>query len=309
MTQKAGPLLPPQSLAIRAISMSMGFIFFIAGWRRFYNDPTKHDIQHPTHISDKLVDAAPGSPIESVIHWVLYHPWAAEFSVYFMSTAEVVVGAALMLGFLTRLAGLGSALLNVALMLIFGWMGHECLDEWTMAALGFAISVTIMFTGSGTFSVDWALRRDWFARYFTPTAGKIWLALSLFMTIGFYSYYFGIFEFKKLTSTGPFRIVAEKVADHDDRITLYVNGGSSSSHAFVRGITFTLANGETITRQPRDIEVLRSHFEPWSHGAGQIVDDVMKLSLGSKVDIRIPDNATSAVIDLIGAKKDPQIRW
>lgn len=298
-----------QMLAVRAISISMGFVFFAAGWRRFFNAPDKHQIESGAHIAGKLVDAAPGSPIEGAIHWVLYHPWAAEWSTYIMSTAEVAVGIALIFGFMSRFAAFGSALLNFALMLIFGWMGHECLDEWTMAALGFAISVTIMFTGSGSYSLDALLGKDWFSDYFSLRSGKIWLVLSILITVGFYSYYFGFFHLAKRTSTGAFRIVAETVPQHSDQITLYVNAGSSSSNAYVRSITFTLANGETVTQQPAEIQVVRSHFEPWSHGAGKVVDGVMKLSLGSKVDIVVPEGANSAVIDLIDAKKDPQIQW
>ncbi|MDO4643677.1 MAG: TQO small subunit DoxD [Cardiobacteriaceae bacterium] len=296
-------------LALRAISLSMGFIFFAAGWRRFFNAPNKHDITSGAHIAGKLVDAAPGSPIEGTIHWVLYHPWAAEWSTYIMSTAETLVGIALILGFMSRLAALGSALINIALMLIFGWMGHECLDEWTMAALGFAISVTIMFSGSGSYSLDAAWGKDPFAKYFTPLAGKITVILSILFTISFYSYYFGFFHLAKRTSTGTFSIVTEAMPQQPEQITLYVNGGSSSSNAYIRSITFTLANGETITQQAQDIKVTRSHFEPWSHGAGKMTDGVLKLTLGSKVDIVVPDSAHSAVIDLIDAKKDPQIHW
>lgn len=298
-----------QTLAIRAISITMGFIFFAAGWRRFYNAPLKHDITSPGHMAGKLVDAAPGSPIESAIHWVLYHPWAAEWSVYLMSAAETAVGVALILGFMSRIAALGSALINIALMLIFGWMGHECLDEWTMAALGFAISVTIMFTGSGSHSVDAMLKKDWLGGLFTASAGKLFLALSVLLTVGFYSYYFGFMHLEKRTSTGNFSITAQAVAQQPGQITLYVNGGSSSSNAYIRSITFHLANGDTVIQKPEEIRVIRSHFEPWSHGAGKVVDGVMRLSLGAKVDIAIPEGANSADIDLIDAKKDPKIRW
>ena len=62
----------------------MGFVFFTGGWRRFFNVPAKLDITSPAHLSNKLVGAAPGSPIEGVIHWVLNHPWIAEWSVYLM---------------------------------------------------------------------------------------------------------------------------------------------------------------------------------------------------------------------------------
>ncbi|WP_051919030.1 TQO small subunit DoxD [Basilea psittacipulmonis] len=299
-----------QSLAVRAISISMGFVFFAGGWRRFFNDPLKHDITSPAHLAGKLVQAAPGSPIESTIHWVLYHPWAAEWSTYIMSSAEILVGLCLMLGLLTRLAAVGSAIINVCLMLIFGWMGFECLDEWTMAALGFAISVTIMLTGSGTYSIDSLLGKDWFASLFRCRKLQMLLiVLSTLMTVGFYSYYFGFFKLQRLTSVGEYKMVAEKVVGQNDRITLYVNGGGSSNPAYVKGIRFTLNDGTTITQTPDQIQVLRSHFEPWSKNSGKLVDGVMKLLLGSKVDIAIPAGAVSAEVDIIGNKKDPVLKW
>ncbi|WP_386695479.1 TQO small subunit DoxD [Lonepinella sp. MS14435] len=300
-----------QMLAIRAISITMGFVIFSAGWRRFINNPIRHDITNAGHLSNKLVAAAPGSPIESTIHWVLYHPAVSEFSVYAISTIELVLGLFLMIGLLTRLSAVGAAILHFSLMLILGWLGHECLDEWTMAALGFAIAVTIMLTGSGTYSVDHWLKKDFLASWFNPPAiQKLLVILSILVTVGFYQYYFnGLGHFKKETPTGQFRIVAQSIPEHNDQITLYVNAGSSSSPAFVKNITFQLANGEQVVQQPEQIQVVRSHFEPWSLGAGKITDGVMRLTLGSKVDIVIPEGATSAIVDIIDAKKDPKISW
>jgi hypothetical protein len=56
------------------------------------------------------------------------------------------------------------------LMLMFGWQGATCIDEWTMAACNLAIGATLMLGGSGAFSLDNALlarkpalaERGWF---------------------------------------------------------------------------------------------------------------------------------------------------
>lgn len=269
--------------------------------------PSKHDITSPAHLANKLVEAAPGSPIEGAVHWVLYHPWAAELTTYIMSTAEIAVGVCLMIGLLTRLAAVGGAIINICLMLIFGWMGFECLDEWTMAALGFAICTTVMFTGSGTFSVDHALGRDWFAKYFSGIIKPIVITFSALFTIGFYSYYFGIFTFKRLTSVGEYSVVAEAVDGAPDRYTLYVNGGGSSRPMFVKSITYTLKDGSSLTVPATEVKVLRSHFKPWSQG-GKLTDSVLAFTLGAKVDIERPTDAVSAVVDVIGNKKDPEIK-
>ncbi|ODA68102.1 TQO small subunit DoxD [Methyloligella halotolerans] len=143
-----------KALALRASAFAMGFTFVSAAWRRFYNAPAKLDIDSPHDVANKLVHAAPGSPIESVIHWLLEQPQLTEAATYLMTVGELLAGLGLMFGLITRGAAVGAALLNVALMLIFGWQGFECLDEWTMAALGFAISVSVMLYGPGAWSLD-----------------------------------------------------------------------------------------------------------------------------------------------------------
>jgi thiosulfate dehydrogenase (quinone) len=75
-----------------------------------------------------------------------------------------------MTGFLTRAAALASIGLSIVLMLMFGWQGATCIDEWTMAACNLAIGATLMLGGSGAFSLDNALlarkpalaERGWF---------------------------------------------------------------------------------------------------------------------------------------------------
>lgn len=290
-----------QALAVRAISITMGFVFFIAGWRRFYNMPPKHDIESAAHLANKLVAAAPGSVIEDVIHWIMYKPALLSLATYTFSTAELVVGFLLMIGLWTRLAAIGSMGLQFVLMIIFGWMGYECLDEWTMAATGFAISVTIFLTGSGTHSIDNWLSKDVAANWATPKVGMTLVVLATIITIGFYSFYFGIFHFQKRTNTHIYRIVAESVEGQSQIKTLYVNAGGSSTSSYVKSITFTLADGSTVVQAPNDIEIVGQHFLPWSK-SGKVVDGVLKLRLGSKTDIKIPEGAQSAVIDLIDNK-------
>jgi len=298
---------PNFGLALRASEIAMGFIFLTGGWRRFYNVPAKHDIESVKSLAGKLSQAAPGSPLEDTIHWLLYKQALAELSVYFMSTAEVFVGLALIFGFMTRLAGVGSAGLNLALMLIFGWMGYECLDEYTMSALGFAISISVIIFGSSSYSLDNKFGIDPLGQYMTKNLAIGLTAASVLFTVGFYEYYFGIFNFHKRTSDRVYSIVAEPTGKADVS-TLYVNAGGSSTAAYVNSITFTLDDGSKVKQLPKQIEVLRSHFEPWSQ-SGIIRDGVLRLRLGSKVDIRIPGGAVSAKIDLIDNKKDPVVKF
>ncbi|MEG6508014.1 TQO small subunit DoxD [Methyloligella sp. 2.7D] len=287
-----------KDLAIRASALSMGFVFVSAGWRRFVNAPAKLDIESAKSVANKLVEAAPGSPLEGVIHWLLASPSLAGPAVYLMTTGEVLAGLGLIFGAFTRLAAAGAAALNIALMLIFGWQGYECLDEWTMSALGFAISVSVMLYGPGSFSFDSAVGIDPFRRLFTRKVAVGLTVFSIVFTVAFYAYFFGIAELKRRTSVSTYSIVAEKVEGETGAATLYVNAGGSPTSSYVKSITFTLEDGSEVTQEAGDIDVLKSHFEPWSQ-SGKVVDGVLKLRLGSKTDIRLPEGAVSATIDLI----------
>ena len=124
--------------------------------------------------------------------------------------AELITGLFLMTGFLTRAAALVSIGLSVALMLMFGWQGATCIDEWTMAACNVAIGATLMLGGSGAYSLDNArlarkpelARRDWF-RWMSgalplpmPSGAFERLALAVFaatvvFNVATYNYYRG----------------------------------------------------------------------------------------------------------------------
>jgi len=286
-----------KQLALRASSISMGFVFASAAWRRFVNVPAKLDIDSPKDVANKLVEAAPGSPIEGLVHFVLSRPQLTEIATYAMTIGEALVGLGLIFGFLTRLSAIGAALLNVALMLIFGWQGYECLDEWTMAALGFAISISVMLYGPGLYALDNVLGVDPLRSWFTKRVGIALMAVSVAFTVGFYDYYFGIAHLERRTGVEAYRIVAEP-APQPDAAILYVNAGSSTNGAYVRSITFKLESGATITQSADEIDVLKSYFEPWAR-SGVLTDGVMRLRLGSKTEIRVPKGARSATIDLI----------
>jgi thiosulfate dehydrogenase [quinone] large subunit len=66
-------------------------------------------------------------------------------------------------------------------MLMFGWQGATCIDEWTMAACNLAMGASLVLAGSGAFSVDNALlhRRPAMAhrRWFRWAAGALPLPL------------------------------------------------------------------------------------------------------------------------------------
>jgi thiosulfate dehydrogenase [quinone] large subunit len=55
---------------------------------------------------------------------------------------------------MTRLSALATIGFSIALMLIFGWQGGTCIDEWTMASCNLAMGATLMLAGSGAYSLD-----------------------------------------------------------------------------------------------------------------------------------------------------------
>jgi thiosulfate dehydrogenase [quinone] large subunit len=94
---------------------------------------------------------------DHIIAFLLHHFYLLYVSLILFSAAELIAGLFLMTGFLTRLAALVSIGLSVVLMLMFGWQGATCIDEWTMAACNLAMGATLMLGGSGAFSFDNAL--------------------------------------------------------------------------------------------------------------------------------------------------------
>ena len=99
---------------------------------------------------------------------------------------------------------------SVVLMLMFGWQGATCIDEWTMAAANLAMGATLLLAGGGAYSIDNVLLRrnpaladrSWFRwvggslplpqsdRSFRNLAFALFAFVVLF-DVGTYSYYRG----------------------------------------------------------------------------------------------------------------------
>jgi thiosulfate dehydrogenase [quinone] large subunit len=148
----------------------------------------KLDFDAPGFVAAKLTHALPGALwVQGPIEWTLRHPNLVVASVWLWTVAELAVGIGLMLGVLTRAAAFVSLWLNVVLMLIFGWMASTCLDEWTMAVSGVAMSGAVLVTGGGCWSLDaryvmaagWAQRMPWLAWISGPQPAEITRKLAL----------------------------------------------------------------------------------------------------------------------------------
>src|ERR1700676_4713076 len=160
------------ALGLLSIRFIQGFIYWGGGSRRFISAPAKLDPNAASWMANKFQSAMPGALLGTghIIAFLLHHFYLLYASLILFSAAELITGLCLMTGLLTRLAALTSIGLSVVLMLMFGWQGATCIDEWTMAACNLAIGATLMLAGSGAFSLDDALlarkptlaERGWF---------------------------------------------------------------------------------------------------------------------------------------------------
>ncbi len=178
-TSEAATALAAGSADWRAAAMAMlsvrviqGFIYWGGGSRRFIYDPSKLDPEAPSWMANKLQTAIPGAlfGLDRALAFLLQHFWLLYAAIILFSAVELIVGFALMAGLLTRLAALLSVGLSISLMLLFGWQGGTCIDEWTMASCNVAMGAALMLAGGAAYSLDNAwlgynpalARRAWF---------------------------------------------------------------------------------------------------------------------------------------------------
>src|SRR6202158_4164447 len=149
------------ALALLSVRFIQGFIYWGGGSRRFIYDPEKLNPDAHTWIANKFQTAMPGALFgtDHLISFTLQHFYLLYAGVILFSAAELVVGAMLMTGLLTRLAALFSMGFSVLLMAMFGWQGATCIDEWTMAACNLAMGASLLLAGSGAYSLDNVLLR------------------------------------------------------------------------------------------------------------------------------------------------------
>ena len=200
------------AIALVAVRFVQGWIYWGGGSRRFFYAPSKLNPDAPHWMAYKFQTAMPGAlfGMDRVVSWMLLHFAWLYSGVIFFSLVELIVGLMLITGTLTRLAGAVSIGLAFVLMLLFGWQGATCIDEWTMAACNFAMGITLLLAGGGAWSMDsYVVRRRphlaqkrWFQWMGGATAlpisdeafkklSAVLLGLCIVFVVGTYDYFRG----------------------------------------------------------------------------------------------------------------------
>jgi thiosulfate dehydrogenase (quinone) len=159
LDQRAARTAGLSLIAVRAIQ---GFIYWGGGSRRFIYAPSKLNPNATHWMANKFQTAMPGAILgmSHVISYMLHHFALLYAGVILFSAAELIVGLMLMMGLYTRAAALVSMGFSVVLMLMFGWQGATCIDEWTMAACNLAMGATLLLGGGGAYALDNVLLRN-----------------------------------------------------------------------------------------------------------------------------------------------------
>lgn len=204
--EQAWKLIGLCALCIRFVQ---GWIFWGGGSRRFIYDPLKLDPHASEWMANKLQSAMPGAlfDLSSVVGFLLQHFLILYTAIILFSLMELFSGLGLILGLFTRASAMVTVLVSLVLMILFGWQGGTCIDEWTMAVSNVAMGLSLFLMGSSVYSLDsWLikkrpslLQKPWFLLLNSGTWSKIVLQktaltcfiFTLFFTVGTYNYYRG----------------------------------------------------------------------------------------------------------------------
>ena len=240
------------AIGLLAVRFIQGFIYWGGGSRRFFYGPQKLN-PHGHWMAYKFQTAMPGALLgtDKIIAYLLHHFVLLYASVIIFSGVELIAGCMLIAGLFTRAAAVVTIGLSISLMLMFGWQGATCIDEWTMAAANLGMGAALVLVGSGAYSLDnMLLRRNpglanngWF-RWLggslplpLKTSSFRNLALALFaftalFNVGTYNYYRG--SVYSAFHSGP---ISPTKHDYALKNGVLMTDGSVKFHAYLDGGT------------------------------------------------------------------------
>lgn len=294
----------------------LGWIYWGGASRRLIYAPVKLDPSSPAYLANKLVHAAPGAAfgIGHIMHWLLAQPLLLHIAIVGFTLLELVVGIGLIIGFASRILALAAIGLSIVLMLIFGWMGTTCLDEWTMAAGSFAMACLIIATGSGPWSVDRLLqrcgfmqKRPWLA---WVTSGPLPLSqcgfisltrvlgiLSIAFTVFFYGYNFHAIYSplgKRVDSARPTIALSNAMLrDHSVSVQGYIKSGPDTQGFYLMRAALTepgqsapLFVYDAGQLSQKGFVKIKNQFAPWS--SCKAIAFGLRCQLGSRAVLSFP---------------------
>ncbi len=264
--------------AVLAVRLVIGWIYWGGGTRRFIYAPQKLNPHAHSWMANKLQGGMPGAVlgVGHIVSAILHNPTLVYWLLVLVSAVELVSGLGLILGALTRLNATLSIGLSVSLMLLFGWQGATCIDEWTMASATFAMACTVFTTGAGLWSVDsWLMKRNprladtiWFrwlgsapltARELDGWGKSLGIVAILFSLV-FYNYYRGsIFTpfHGGPVSPGKHHItLSQGTLSPDGRLKVfaYLDGGTPAVPSHVVRVTVNGPSGTMETWSGKTLE-------------------------------------------------------
>jgi thiosulfate dehydrogenase [quinone] large subunit len=278
--RSAAPAVPRVDIGWRNAAIALLSVRFIQGWiywgggtRRFIYAPSKLDPTATTWMAHKFQSAMPGAVLGTgeVISFLLHHFWLLYPAVILFSAAELIAGLFLMAGLFTRASAVVSVGFSVVLMLMFGWQGATCIDEWTMAAANAAMGATLFLAGGGAYALDNVLlrrnpalaQRGWF-RWLGGSqplplgdVGYKWLALGVLacvvaFDVGTYHYYRGsvvsAFHGGPVSPTRHHIALDGGVLAADGAVTahVYIDGGTPEAPAYIVAASLSDAGGRVV---------------------------------------------------------------
>lgn len=246
--------------AMLAVRFVQGFIYWGGGSRRFIYAPQKIDPDAASWMANKFQGAMPGAILGTgqIVNFLLHHFDLLYAGIIIFSAIELFSGLFLILGLFTRASALVTIGLSTALMLLFGWEGATCLDEWTMAACNFGMGAALFAAGSSAFSLDAVIAKrkpklaatSWFpwiasgplpTRVFRRFALMLLLITAAFVMLT-YNYYRGSIVTRfHAGPTSPsihqFSVSHAMVTENGNlTFTLYLDGGTADDPAHVVGV-------------------------------------------------------------------------
>jgi hypothetical protein len=229
---------------------------------------------------------------------------------------------------MTRLAALSTVGLSIVLMLIFGWQGATCIDEWTMAACNLAMGTTLVLAGSGAFSLDNVLLRRnpalaahglfrWLCGSLPlPISDNAFRNLGLALLAGVLVFNLGTYSYYRGSVVTPFHNGPVNPSKHHFTLTrsellpnggvrfhAYLDGGTPEAPAHIMQVELLGTDGhriavwetEALTKLPAaaiDNDFIYNKFKAGPYGLVASMGASATVSLPAIAGAKLPTDAT-----------------